>query len=133
MSWQAYVDTNLVGTKRVTQAAILGKAGGIWAKSSEITISPEEQKAITAGLKNKAAFQASGFRVAGQKYFFVTSDTYGDDPDLIVVQGKKQNDGAVLVQTKQAILVVTYIAPQTAQDAGLLTTSLGTYLAGVGY
>ncbi|KAG1823219.1 profilin [Suillus variegatus] len=133
MSWQAYVDNNLVGTKKVTQAAILGKAGGVWAKSSEITISPEEQKAITAAFTNKAAVQASGFRIANQKYFFLSSDTYGDDPDLIVVQGKKQTDGAVLAQTKQAILVVTYIYPQTAQDAGLLVTNLGAYLASQRY
>ncbi|KAG1786933.1 profilin [Suillus plorans] len=133
MSWQAYVDNNLVGTKKVTQAAILGKAGGVWAKSSDITISAEEQKAITAAFTNKAAVQASGFRIANQKYFFLSSDTYGDDPDLIVVQGKKQTDGAVLAQTKQAILVVTYIYPQTAQDAGLLVTNLGAYLASQRY
>ncbi|KAG2095928.1 profilin [Suillus discolor] len=133
MSWQAYVDNNLVGTKKVTQAAILGKAGGVWAKSSDITITPEEQKAITAAFTNKAAVQASGFRIANQKYFFLSSDTYGDDPDLIVVQGKKQADGAVLAQTKQAILVVTYIHPQTAQDAGLLVTNLGAYLASQRY
>ncbi|KAG2346449.1 Profilin/allergen [Suillus weaverae] len=133
MSWQTYVDSNLVGTGRVTQAAILGKAGGVWAKSSEITISPEEQKAITAAFTNKAAVQASGFRVDKQKYFFLSSDTYGEDPNLIVVQGKKQADGAVLAQTKQAILVVTYKFPQTAQDAGMIVTSLGTYLAGLNY
>ncbi|KAG2047406.1 Profilin/allergen [Suillus hirtellus] len=133
MSWQAYVDNNLVGTKKVTQAAILGKAGGVWAKSSDITISPEEQKAITAAFTNKAAVQASGFRIANQKYIFLSSDTYGDDPDLIVVQGKKQTDGAVLAQTKQAILVVTYVYPQTAQDAGLLVTNLGAYLASQRY
>ncbi|KAG2131510.1 profilin [Suillus cothurnatus] len=133
MSWQAYVDTNLVGTKRVTEAAILGKAGGIWAKSPGIAISPEEQKAITAAFKNKDAVQASGFRVAGQKYFFLSSDTYGDHPDLVVVHGKKQADGAVLAQTKQAILVVTYTFPQTAQDAGLIVTNLGAYLASLNY
>ncbi|KAG2031124.1 profilin [Suillus americanus] len=133
MSWQAYVDTNLVGTGRVTQAAILGKAGGIWAKSSGITISPEEQKAITAAFTNKAALQASGFRVAKEKYFFLSSDNYGDDPNLIVVQGKKQADGAVLAQTKQAILVVTYAFPQTAQDVGILVTGLGSYLASLNY
>lgn len=133
MSWQAYVDTNLVGTGRVTQAAILGKAGGVWAKSSGIAISPEEQKAIIAAFTNKAAVQASGFRVANQKYFFVSSDTYGDDPNLIVVHGKKQGDGAVLAQTKQAILVVTYLLPQTAQDAGMVVTTLGSYLASQNY
>ncbi|KIK45745.1 hypothetical protein CY34DRAFT_494267 [Suillus luteus UH-Slu-Lm8-n1] len=133
MSWQAYVDTNLVGTGRVAQAAILGKAGGVWAKSPEIAISPEEQKAITTAFTNKAAVQASGFRVANQKYFFLSSDTYGDDPSLIVVHGKKQGDGAVLAQTRQAILVVTYKFPQTAQDAGMVVTTLGSYLASQNY
>ncbi|KAG2125681.1 profilin [Suillus clintonianus] len=133
MSWQAYVDTNLVGTGRVNKAAILGKAGGVWATSPGFKISPEEQKAITAAFTNKAAVATSGFRVADQKYFFLSSDTYGDDPNLVVVQGKKGGDGAVLAQTKQAILVVTYIFPQTAQDVGILVTGLGSYLASLQY
>lgn len=31
--WTAYVDTNLVGTGKVSRAAILGQAGGVWAAS----------------------------------------------------------------------------------------------------
>jgi profilin len=44
-----------------------------------------------------------------------------------------QGDGAVLAQTKQAILVATYIHPQTAQEAGIIVTKLGAYLVEVGY
>lgn len=44
-----------------------------------------------------------------------------------------QTDGAVLAQTKQAILVVTYVYPQTAQDAGMIVTTLGSYLASLNY
>ena len=29
MSWQSYVDTNLVGTGKVSRAAILGLKGGV--------------------------------------------------------------------------------------------------------
>ncbi|OAX39326.1 profilin [Rhizopogon vinicolor AM-OR11-026] len=133
MSWQAYVDTNLVGTKSVTQAAILGKAGGVWAKSAGLAISPEEQKAITSAFANKDSVQASGFRIANTKYFFVSSDSYGGDQSLIVIHGKKGGDGAVLAQTKQAILVATYVLPQTAQDAGIIVTNLGAYLASMNY
>lgn len=39
MSWQSYVDTNLVGTGNVTQAAIIGLKGGVWASSSGFTVS----------------------------------------------------------------------------------------------
>ena len=35
MSWQTYVDTNLVGSSHVTQAALLGLDGSIWAKSAK--------------------------------------------------------------------------------------------------
>lgn len=34
MSWQSYVDTNLLGTGNVSQAAIYGLNGGEWAKSA---------------------------------------------------------------------------------------------------
>ncbi|OOF96861.1 hypothetical protein ASPCADRAFT_506445 [Aspergillus carbonarius ITEM 5010] len=37
MSWQAYVDSNLVGTGKVSRAAILGQMGGVWASSQGMT------------------------------------------------------------------------------------------------
>lgn len=39
MSWQSYVDTNLVGTGNVTSAAIVGLKGGVWAASAGFTVS----------------------------------------------------------------------------------------------
>lgn len=33
MSWQAYIDQSLLGTKKVTKAAIHGHDGGMWACS----------------------------------------------------------------------------------------------------
>lgn len=34
MSWQDYVDNQLLGTKCIAKAAIAGHDGGIWAKSN---------------------------------------------------------------------------------------------------
>lgn len=34
----AYVDTNLVGTGKVAQAAILGQQGGVWAQSAGFNV-----------------------------------------------------------------------------------------------
>jgi len=39
MSWQAYVDTNLVGTKKVAKAAIFGHDGTLWATSKGFNVS----------------------------------------------------------------------------------------------
>lgn len=38
MSWQGYVDTQLVGTGRVSQAAIYGLNGGLWAASPGFSV-----------------------------------------------------------------------------------------------
>lgn len=39
MSWQAYVDTNLLGTKKITKAAIHGLDGNVWATSKGFSVS----------------------------------------------------------------------------------------------
>lgn len=39
MSWQGYVDTNLVGTGKISQAAIIGLKGGVWATSADFNVS----------------------------------------------------------------------------------------------
>jgi profilin len=39
MSWQAYVDSNLVGTKKVIKAAIHGHDGNPWAFSAGFQVS----------------------------------------------------------------------------------------------
>lgn len=69
MSWQGYIDNQLLGTKSVTQAAILGLKGGVWASSSGFTISPQEQTALIKGFDDPSPLQAGGLHVAGKKYF----------------------------------------------------------------
>lgn len=39
MSWQAYVDDQLMSTKMVTHAVICGHDGNIWAQSAGFTVS----------------------------------------------------------------------------------------------
>ncbi|WFD28617.1 profilin, required for normal timing of actin polymerization in response to thermal stress [Malassezia nana] len=68
MSWQGYVDTNLVGTGKVTTAAIIGLKGGVWASSNGFNVSAEEQQSIIRGLDDPAPLQASGVYVNGKKY-----------------------------------------------------------------
>ncbi|KDR79248.1 hypothetical protein GALMADRAFT_223484 [Galerina marginata CBS 339.88] len=126
MSWQAYVDSNLVGSGKVSKAAILGLAGGVWAASSEYTLSTEEQKAIVNGFVKPDTVQASGVRLAGQKYFTLSANPR-------TIQAKKGADGAVIVKTKQAILVAEYNAPIQAAETTPIVEGLADYLISVGY
>ncbi|OSX62169.1 hypothetical protein POSPLADRAFT_1039961 [Postia placenta MAD-698-R-SB12] len=126
MSWQAYVDNNLVGSGKVSKAAIIGLAGGVWASSAGYTLSAQEQKDIVAAFANPAQAQASGVRLAGQKFFVLQANDRS-------IYGKKQADGCVLVKTKQAVLVTEYVAPLQAPESTPIVENLADYLIGVGY
>ncbi|KAF8192911.1 profilin [Pholiota molesta] len=104
MSWQTYVDTNLVGTGKIAKAAVLGQQGGVWAASPGFT----------------------GVRLAGQKYFTLSADPRS-------IQSKKGADGAIIVKTKQAILVAVYVGPTQAPEVTPIVEGLADYLISTGY
>ncbi|KAI0716038.1 profilin [Cerioporus squamosus] len=126
MSWQAYVDNNLIGTGKINKAAIVGLAGGVWASSPGYTLSADEQKAIVNAFKDATTTQANGIRLAGQKFFTLQANDRS-------VYGKKGGDGCILVKTKQAVLVAEYGAPTQAPEATPVVENLADYLIGVGY
>jgi len=126
MSWQTYVDANLVGSGKVSSAAIVGQKGGVWATSSGFALTPEEQKAITAAHANPDHVQGNGLRLAGEKYFTLQAN----DRSIYL---KKGADGAVIVKTKQAILVAIYKFPLQAPEATPVVEGLADYLIGVNY
>ncbi|KAI6040245.1 profilin [Pisolithus marmoratus] len=126
MSWQVYVDSNLLGSGKVSKAAIIGQAGGVWAASSGYNLSPAEQKAIVNAFKNPTETQAHGLRLAGRK-FFVLSAT----EDQIL--GKQGADGCTIVKTKQAVLVTEYAAPIQHPESVPIVVDLAEYLKSVKY
>ncbi|KAJ7598650.1 profilin [Mycena floridula] len=126
MSWQAYVDTNLVGSGKLTKAAILGQQGGIWATSPGFNLTQEEQNVLVQCHKNTDATQASGLRIAGEKYFTLSANERS-------VYGKKGANGIIVVKTKQAILICVYEAPVQAPEATPVVEGLADYLISVNY
>ncbi|KAH9067882.1 profilin [Lactarius vividus] len=126
MSWQTYVDTNLVGSGKVSRAAILGQQGGVWATSAGYTLSPQEQKDILAAFTNSDHVQTNGLKLVGQKFFTLQANNRS-------VYLKKSADGAVLVKTKQAVLVAEYLAPIQAPETTKIVEGLADYLISVGY
>ncbi|KAJ7097603.1 profilin [Mycena epipterygia] len=121
MSWQAYVDTNLIGTGMITKAAILGQSGGVWAASAGYELSAEEQKAAVSAFSNIDAVQTSGLKLHGTKFFTVSANERS-------IYGKKGGDGCVLVKTTQAVLVGEYAMPVQTQEAVKVVETLADYL-----
>src|SRR5438105_815352 len=91
MSWQDYVDKNLLGTGQVTKAAIHGHDGTLWAKSPSLTvfhfkfiahpshlpnkiqISAKEIEAMMKGFTDPKDIQQHGLKANGITYIVLRS------------------------------------------------------------
>ncbi|KAI0890455.1 profilin [Annulohypoxylon maeteangense] len=131
MSWQAYVDTSLVGTGHLDKGVIISAAGdSVWATTAGFTIQPDEMKnlvnilAKTGDAEDKA--WSAGIHVAGERYVMTRSE----DRSVYARQGRT---GIVIVKTKQAILIGHYGEAQQVGNATQTTEALADYLIKVGY
>ncbi|KAK4217853.1 profilin [Rhypophila decipiens] len=133
MSWQAYVDSSLVGSGHLEKGAIISAAGdSTWAATPGFTVKPEEAKEIVAilacngkgGPVDKAF--SEGIHVDGERYVaFNVEDRH--------IYGRKGRTGVIIVKTKQAILVGQYGEGQQAGNATTTVEALADYLIKLGY
>ncbi|RYO88704.1 hypothetical protein DL766_004416 [Monosporascus sp. MC13-8B] len=131
MSWQAYVDSSLVGSGHIDKAAIISAAGdSTWAASSGFAVKPDEMKNLVnivsaaSGAIDKA--HAEGVHVNGERYVV----TKIEDRSMYCRQGRT---GIVVVKTKQAVLVGHYGEDMQAGNATQTVEALADYLIKVGY
>jgi len=126
MSWQTYVDTNLLGTGKISKAVILGHDGSQWAASEGFTVPAGEATTLVKLFTDSDAVWSHGFTLEGQKYFGIKADDRS-------VYGKLGTGGAVCVKTTQAVLVGLYVDPTQPGEAATTVENLADYLIGVGY
>ncbi|TKA46416.1 hypothetical protein B0A54_02248 [Friedmanniomyces endolithicus] len=157
MSWQAYIDTSLVGTGAVDRAAIFSATGdSVWATSPAFNVSPTEMQAVVAAYKdpgNKEGVkkvQSEGLHIAGERFVVLKADdrsVYGKKVSWLGLRRVKsrvllgcgvkgetlRREGVVIVKTTQAILVTHY--PESVQPGVAANTveTLADYLVKVGY
>merc|ERR1712072_808145 len=74
MSWQEYVNTQMVG-KNLKESAIAGTDGNIWAKSTEFDIKPEEVQKLLKNFDEPSDLAATGINLGGQKYFYFSGES----------------------------------------------------------
>ncbi len=125
MSWQAYVDDQLI-SKNLKKAAIAGLDGNIWAKSADFNLTPAEVKNLLSGYDDSSKLYSSGLVLEGQKYLYLSGDER-------VKRGKQGKGGVHIMKNKQTLLVSIYDEPLTAPEAANITESLGEYLNTCGY
>jgi len=99
MAWQAYVDTNLLGSGHVTSAGIYDLCGNPWAYSAGFAAQVAEVAAVATAMgSDPTSLAATGVPVAGVKYMFVS----GDSTEVYV---KKGNTGVVFCKCNSCVLV----------------------------
>lgn len=129
-SWQPYVDNNLVGTGKLSEALIASNTDGtIWAGSSSLSssVSPTELKNIIAGFNDATAIRSEGLMLSGKKYLLISQ---GDGRSLY---GRKGDDGVIAVKTKQTVLIGLYSTGMPAGEAVKIVESLADYLISVNF
>ncbi|KAI8820377.1 profilin [Fimicolochytrium jonesii] len=126
MSWQQYVDSNLVGTGKIARAAIYGLDGSLWATTQGFSPAAPEVAALTKGFTDASGLRASGIHLAGVKYFTLRADDRA-------IYGKQGQNGVCVAKTKQAIIIGVYESPVQAGEANKVVEGLADYLIGVNY
>jgi profilin len=126
MSWQDYVDNQLLASQCVSKAAIAGLDGGVWAKSEAFEVTKEELARLVAGFDKQDLLTSGGVTLAGQRYIYLS----GTDR---VIRAKLGKVGVHCMKTTQAVIVSTYEEPVQPQQAASIVEKLGDYLITCGY
>lgn len=126
MSWQDYVDKQLMASRCVTKAAIAGHDGNLWAKSEGFELSKDEIAKIVAGFENQSLLTSGGVTLAGNRYIYLS----GTDR---VIRAKLGKVGVHCMKTQQAVVVSLYEEPIQPQQAASVVEKLGEYLMTCGY
>lgn len=126
MSWQSYVDDQLLNTKMVTHAVICGHDGNIWATSNSFGVTPEELRSLISKYNNTDQLAQSGVTIAQKKYMYLSSTEK-------VIRAKKGTSGVHAIKTTQTYIVCVYEDPIVPEQAASVTEKLGDYLIQVGF
>ncbi|CAD1472938.1 unnamed protein product [Heterotrigona itama] len=124
MSWQDYVDKQLLASRCVTKAAIAGHDGNLWAKSEGFEVSKEELTKLVQGFDEQDILTSSGVTLAGNRYIYLS----GTDR---VIRAKLGKVGVHCMKTTQAVVVSLYEDPIQPQQAASVVEKLGDYLVGM--
>ncbi|XP_026756876.1 profilin [Galleria mellonella] len=126
MSWQDYVDKQLMASRCVTKAAIAGHDGNVWAKSEGFEISKDEVGKIVAGFENESLLTSGGVTIAGTRYIYLSGTER-------IIRAKLGKVGVHCMKTQQAVVISLYEEPIQPQQAASVVEKLGDYLITCGY
>ncbi|XP_045621885.1 profilin [Procambarus clarkii] len=126
MSWQNYVDQQLMGSGLVAKAIIAGHDGTLWAKSNNIEPTRDELLRLSTSFSDQSNLAMTGVVIGGEKFFYLS----GTDK---VIRCKKGKAGMHSMKTLQAVLVAVFEEPIQHPQVASIVESLGDYLISLSY
>jgi profilin len=126
MSWQSYIDDQLMNTSFVKNAVIAGHDGNIWAASQGFNVTADELKTLLKNYESQDVLAMNGTHLNGNKYMFLSKADR-------VLRFKKGTSGVHCIKTVQALIVCCYAEPTVPEQCASVTEKLGEYLISVGY
>lgn len=126
MSWQDYVDVQLLGNGTIRHAAMIGHDGSIWAQSAGFKMDQANITKVTQAHANPGVVQMGGLTMNDKKFMFIR----GDDQTVIL---KKATSTMFLRKTNQTIIIAMHDEEQVPEPASLTVEKLGEYLESVSY
>jgi len=121
MSWQSYVDVQIMGSGLVEKAIIAGQDGTVWAKSNNINPSTEELKKLADSFSDQGPLTVSGLVLGGDKYVYLSGTER-------VIRCKKGKNGIHAMKTCQAVLIAVFVEPVQHPQVANIVEGLGEYL-----
>ncbi|XP_053207820.1 uncharacterized protein LOC128391888 [Panonychus citri] len=130
MSWQSYVDNQICSQVSCKIAVIAGlQDGTVWAKyeADENKVTPEEMKTIADGMRNNpGAFQETGIRLGGEKYFCLFAENN-------LLRGRKGSSALIIVATNTCLLAAATTDGFPPGQLNTVVEKLGDYLRSSNY
>jgi len=121
MSWQNYVDQQLMGSGLVSKAVIAGHDGTLWAKSNNIEPTRDELLKVATSFPDHPNLAMNGVFMGGEKYFYISGTEK-------VIRCKKGKAGMHCMKTVQAVLIAMFEEPIQPPQVALIVEALGDYL-----
>ncbi|EDX03885.1 chic [Drosophila simulans] len=142
MSWQDYVDNQLLASQCVTKACIAGHDGNIWAQSNGFEVTKEELSKLISGFDQQDGLTSNGVTLAGQRrlpadrvlrshcHIVALVHCCTLRPTRITTRLTHQPD---LLERCLSVIVSIYEDPVQPQQAASVVEKLGDYLITCGY
>ncbi|KAG0046055.1 profilin, required for normal timing of actin polymerization in response to thermal stress [Gryganskiella cystojenkinii] len=127
MSWQSYVDNNLVATGKVSKGAIFGLDGSQWAVSTGFSVDADEVNKLVAAFDSIDGVAAGGLFLGHKKYVLLRNDPGRS------IYARLGSTGVCCVKTSQAVIVGYYDENIQSGDCTVIVEALADYLRSVGY